>query len=162
MSGLYGVVPLRMERIIFDIERFDLLVGDLFAFLVLSGVDVAGDSEARACGGCGNELDDDLVRDQGLAAPVLGDEGEHAVLDAVPFAGAGRVMGDGDGQAGLVGEVLQLELPEPDAGAIAAAPSTSLRAGAVGGDEQAADGWRLRPIRSHQRRMLSTAKAAVS
>ena len=66
MSGLYGVVPLRMERIIFDIERFDLLVGDLFAFLVLSGVDVAGDSEARACGGCGNELDDDLVRDKGL------------------------------------------------------------------------------------------------
>ena len=76
------------------------------------------------------------------------------MLDAVPLAGAGRVMGDADGQAGFVGELLQLDLPEAQAGAIAAA--------AVGGDEQAPDGWRLRPLRRRQRRMLSAAKAAVS
>jgi len=38
-------------------------------------------------------------------------------------------VGDGDGQAGLVGELLQFDLPQPDAGTVAAA--------AVGGDEQA-------------------------
>jgi hypothetical protein len=54
---------------------------------------------------------------------------EHAMLDAVPLAGAGRVMGDADRQAGFGGELLQLDLPEAEAGAVAAA--------AVGGDEQA-------------------------
>ena len=39
-----------------------------------------------------DQLDDDLVADQRLAAPVLGDEGEQTVLDPVPFAGAGRQM----------------------------------------------------------------------
>lgn len=38
-------------------------------------------------------------------------------------------MGDGDGEAGLVGEVLQLDLPEADPCAIAAA--------AISGDQQA-------------------------
>jgi hypothetical protein len=42
---------------------------------------------------------------------IVADEGEHSVLDAVPFAGAGRVVSDGDGQAGLGGELLQLDLP---------------------------------------------------
>lgn len=50
------------------------------------------------------------------------------MLDAVPLAGAGRVMGNADCQTGLVGELLQLDLPEAQAGAVAAA--------AVGGDEQ--------------------------
>jgi hypothetical protein len=43
------------------------------------------------------------------------------VLDAVPFAGAGRQMGDGYNQAGLVGKALQLTFPEADAGTVAAA-----------------------------------------
>jgi len=51
------------------------------------------------------------VSEQGFAAPVLGDEGEHSVLDAVPLAGAGRMVSDSDGQSGLIGELLQLELP---------------------------------------------------
>ena len=38
-------------------------------------------------------------------------------------------MGHGDGQAGLVGEALQLALPQPQAHAVAAA--------AIGGDDQA-------------------------
>src|SRR5205823_2941466 len=56
------------------------------------------------------------------------DESEHAMFDAVPLAGARWMVGDGDGQAGPVGELLQLDLPEPDAGAVGAA--------AVGGDQQ--------------------------
>ena len=90
----------------------------------------AAHREAGVGRGGGDQLDDDLVADQRLAAPVLGDEGEQAVLDLVPFAGAGREVADGHGQAGLVGEALQLELPQPDARAVAAA--------AIGGDQQPA------------------------
>ena len=81
----------------------------------MAGVDGAGERETTARGRCGDELDDHLVGQQRLAAPVLGDEREHAMLDAVPLAGAGRVMGDADGQAGLGGELLQLDLPEVQA-----------------------------------------------
>ena len=62
-------------------------------FWIGVGVDAAGDGEAGFGRGGGDQLDDDLMADQRLAAPVLGDEGEQAVLDAVPFAGAGRQMG---------------------------------------------------------------------
>jgi len=35
------------------------------------------------------------VADQRFAAPVLGDVGKEAVLDAVPLAGTGGQLGDG-------------------------------------------------------------------
>ena len=84
--------------------------------------------QTRGGPGGRDELHYDLVREQGFATPVLSNEGEHPVLDAVPLAGARRMVNDGVGQAGLVGELLELELPEPDAGAVGAA--------AVGGDQQ--------------------------
>ena len=42
------------------------------------------------------------------AAPVDADEREHTVFDAVPFAGAWRMMGDGDRKACFIGEFLLL------------------------------------------------------
>ena len=72
-------------------------------------------------------MDDGLVADERPAAPVLRDEREETMLDAIPFAGAGRQMADGDSDAELVGEGLQLALPEPDPHAITAA--------AIGGDQ---------------------------
>jgi hypothetical protein len=50
---------------------------------------------------------------QRLAAPVDRDVAEEAMLDPVPFAGGGWEVADGDLKAGLVGELLQLDLPEP-------------------------------------------------
>jgi len=47
--------------------------------------------------------------------------GKEAVLGAVPFAGAGRQMGDGYNEAGLVGKALQFTFPGADAGTVAAA-----------------------------------------
>jgi len=81
----------------------------------LAGADGAGERETTARGRGGDELDDHVAGQQRLAAPVPGEAREHAVLDAVPLAGAGRVMGDADGQAGLGGELLQLDLPEVQA-----------------------------------------------
>ena len=43
------------------------------------------------------------------------------MLDAVPFSGAGRQMEDADGEAGFVGEALQLAFPEAHPDTIAAA-----------------------------------------
>ena len=63
-----------------------------------------------------------------LAAPVARDEAEQAVLDLVPLARAGREVADLDLKAGLVGQALQLGLPQPGAVAVGAA--------AVGGDRQ--------------------------
>src|SRR5882757_6968107 len=54
------------------------------------------DLQASLGCGCGDELDDDLVADQGASLPVLADEGEEPVLDLVPLAGAGREMAGGD------------------------------------------------------------------
>ena len=84
----------------------------LIALGVAAGVDAAGDGEAGCwCVVAAISWTMTWYGEQRLAAPVLGDEGEQAVLDAVPFAGAGRVMGDGDGQPGSVGELLQFDLP---------------------------------------------------
>ena len=93
--------------------------------LVELGVDV----EAGAGAGGGDQADDDLVADERFAAPVLADEREEAMLDLVPLAGAGREVADGDRQPALVGEPLQLGLPQTGAVAV--------RAAAVGGDRQA-------------------------
>src|SRR5579859_5532566 len=76
-----------------------------------------------------DELDDDLVADEGLAPPVLADRAEQAVLDLVPLARPGREVADGDLETRLVGQLLELELPQPDPVAVAPA--------GVGGDEQA-------------------------
>jgi hypothetical protein len=57
-------------------------------------------------------LDDDLVSQQRFAAPVLRDEGEQTVLDAVPLAGAGWQMADRYGDPEFVGQDLQFTLPQ--------------------------------------------------
>jgi hypothetical protein len=58
-----------------------LLVGNLEALLVEIGVDLAFHGQAgRGCGCC-DEVNDDLVADKWLAAPVLADEREQTVLD---------------------------------------------------------------------------------
>lgn len=44
-----------------------------------------------------DQLDDDLVADQRLAAPVLRGEGKEAMLDTIPLACAGWVVGNRDG-----------------------------------------------------------------
>jgi hypothetical protein len=62
----------------------------------------------------------DLVRHEGLSAPVLGDEGEETMFDLVPFARTGREMADGYREAELVDELLKLDLPQPEPIAVTA------------------------------------------
>jgi hypothetical protein len=64
-----------------EVDGGELLVGDLDAFGVGVRVEAGVHLEAGAGGGCGDEVDDDLVGEEGFAAPVLADEAEQAVLD---------------------------------------------------------------------------------
>src|SRR2546423_20740 len=116
-----GVVPIALEGIALNVEGSHFGIGDFDTFWIEALVDVASDGEAGLGGSGADQLNDDVVADERLAAPVLGDVGKEAMLDAVPFAGAGRQMGNGYPETGFVGKALQFTFPEADAGAVAAA-----------------------------------------
>jgi len=103
------------------LEFSHLLIGYLESRLVDVGVDFALHRESCLCGGCGDQVDDDLMTDQRLAAPVLTDEREEAVFDLVPFAGAWRKVTDRDLQPGFVSQLLQFPFPEPHSRSVTAA-----------------------------------------
>ena len=69
---------------------------------VLAGVEFAAHSETGFGGSGRNQLDDHPIADEWLGPPVLADEGEEAVFDFVPLAGAGRQVADRDVEAELV------------------------------------------------------------
>jgi hypothetical protein len=54
------------------------------------GIDLAANFQTGFGGRRADRLDNDLVADERLATSVHGDEGEQAMLDLVPFAGAER------------------------------------------------------------------------
>ena len=89
-----------------DVDCSQLGFGDFDAAWVARAIDVASNGEPLLGRSGGDELDDNLMADERLAAPVLGDVGEQSMLDPVPFAGAGRKVDDGHGKAGLVDEAL--------------------------------------------------------
>src|SRR4249919_3734534 len=115
------IVPLAMEGVALDVDSGQFGFGDFDTAWIARAIEVAGNGESFAGRGGGDQLDDDLMADERLAAPVLGDVGEQSVLDAVPLAGAGRQMDDRHGEARLVGEALQLAFPQMNAGAVTAA-----------------------------------------
>src|SRR4029077_3387230 len=129
-----GVVPFRMECVALDVERLHLGIADFDALFVGRGIERALDFEAGC--GCrrGYQLDYGHAIDEWSPAPGLRDVAEQAVLDLIPLRRAGRIMMDVEHEAGLVGELLQLDLPQPDA--------RSIRAAAIGRDRQLA-GFRV-------------------
>ena len=115
------VVPFAVEVMAGDFDGGKIIIEDFDTGRVGVGIEFASDFEAGLGLCCRNQLDDDGMTDEGLAAPVAGDEGEQAVLDPVPFACAGRQVAHGDRHAEIVGKLLQFELPEADARAVGAA-----------------------------------------
>src|ERR1700751_882623 len=104
---------------------------------ILAGVELAAHGEAGFGGGGRDQLDDHAIADEWFGAPVLADEGEEAVLDLVPLAGAGRQVANYDVEAEFVGQLLQFAFPQPYPRAVAAA--------AIGGDQQSAGVGVTRP-----------------
>src|SRR5437763_9120116 len=95
-----GVVPIVLEGIALNVEGSHFGIGDFDTFWIEALVDVASDGEAGRGGSGADQLNDDVVADERLAAPVLGDVGREGMLGAVPFGGAGGRMGDGEVGAG--------------------------------------------------------------
>jgi hypothetical protein len=104
-----------------DVDGGELIIGDADAFWIGGLIKATAYGEAGIGASGGDEFDDDLVGEQGLSSPVPGYEGEEPVLDPVPLGSARRQMADDQSEAGRVGEALQLGLPQPAAGAVAAA-----------------------------------------
>src|SRR5882757_4147362 len=100
-----------MELFSAKLEFSHLQVGNLEALLVEIRVDLAFHGEAGRRCSCGDEVDDDLVADEWLTAPVLADEREQTVLDLVPFTGARREVTDRNLQSGFVCQLLQFPFP---------------------------------------------------
>ena len=117
-----------MERVRGEIDGGQLGVGHLYPFGILVLIELGAHPQAGVRRRRSDQLDDRTVTAQRLAPPVDGDEREQAMLDLVPLAGSGRQVANRDGQLELVGQLLQLDLPQPHTIAVAAA--------AVGGDQQ--------------------------
>src|SRR6476646_378594 len=110
-----------MERIAGDVERLHLGLPHLDALGVGALIERALDLQAGLCRGCTDQLDDGETGGQRAAAPVLRDVTEQAMLDLVPLRGPRRIVMDVERKPRLVGELLQLGLPEPHAGPVRAA-----------------------------------------
>ena len=124
-----GIIPLAMELCAPDVEVLHLGILDRHALGIVVVVHVAIDFEAGAGRGGADQTDDGCEGSQRLAAPVLADEREQAVFNAVPFAGSGRQMANRDLEPQFAGEFLQFNLPEPNPSSVGAAT--------VGCDQQA-------------------------
>jgi len=83
----------------FDIDCGHLGIGDDNAIGILASVEFAAHREAGFGGRGRDQIDDHAIADQGLGTPVLADEGEEAVFDFVPLAGAGRQVANDDVEA---------------------------------------------------------------
>ena len=111
LSGFDGVVPLTVDVGGLDVELRHLCVCHFDAFIVGILVEPSLDGQALRGRRAGDKLDDDLMRRQGFATRVPGDEGKQAMLDAVPSAGARRQMGHRDGQTRPIGQGLRFGFP---------------------------------------------------
>src|SRR2546427_4585046 len=83
--------------------------------------------ETRLGRGMANEIDDDLMTDQGPSPPMLGNMRKHPMLDRLPLPGPWRKVPPRDRDTTLIGPLLQFHLPQPMAAGMAPP--------AIGGEE---------------------------
>ncbi len=88
-------------------------VADFDSGVVGIGVQLGADKQAGFRRRAADQIDDRLMAEQRLAAPVLGDEAEETMLDLVPFARARREVAHADVETGTIGQFLQFPLPKP-------------------------------------------------
>ena len=103
-----------------EIESGQFGVGDFEANRVDAAIEFGADFQSglRCC--IRNQIDDHLVTDQGSSPPILGNVGEHAMLDFVPLAGARWEVAHMDRHPQAHNQLLQCHLPQAAPAAIAA------------------------------------------
>ena len=136
-------------------ERRHLVIGYLALGRVRIRVELALDSQASLCGGCRDQLEDHCIAGERLPTPVTADPGKEAMLNLVPFARAWRkwqtVISTPISSANCCSSHFHKRTREP----LLPPPSALI-------SSRLAVGYCSCPTSVHQRRMLSTAKAAVS
>src|SRR6266446_9180080 len=105
----------------FQTDGRELRIGDGDAAGVLAAIEFRPDTEAGPTVRRPNQAHDGGEVDERRAAPIHRDVRKQPVLDLVPLAGPWREMTHRDGEARAGGELLQFPLPQPQAGAVAAA-----------------------------------------
>ena len=99
-----------------------MIRGGLEAAGIVAAVEIGGNLEAGLGPGGASLVEDLLVGIQGLARPVARNLGEEAVLNGIPFGGAGGIVGHGEGERIGVGQLgLDLGFPGVTAATVAAA-----------------------------------------
>src|SRR4051812_3944035 len=100
-----------MKRFSFESEVRHQVIGNSVAERIVIAVKARLDLQALGGGGRADEGDDSFVANEWPPSPVECDVGKKAVLNLVPFAGAGREVADLDSQPCTVRKVLKLSLP---------------------------------------------------
>src|SRR5262252_6697786 len=149
------VVPLAVEGGSLKPNSRHLARTHLDADRILPRIESRLDTQPRRRAGTTNEADDHLAAQQGLSPPVRSDMAKHTMLDLVPFARARREMAYRYMQPRLIGEPLQLCLPQPRTGTLLPPPSAVM-------SSSLARGYMAAPIWRHHARIVATANAAVS
>src|SRR5690242_4239143 len=98
-----------------------LFVRDLTTSRIGVGVELALHGQSRLGRGCSNQFEDHSITDQRLRPPVLADPSKQTMFNFVPFAGSRWKMADADGEANLIGQLLQFPFPQTHAQSIASA-----------------------------------------
>src|SRR5947209_5831691 len=107
------IIPLPVKMMRVQVYSRQLLVFDLHLGGITRRVQVGPDTQPLLRSGRPDQINDDLVTDQGPTPPIHRDVRRQPMLNLVPLARPRGVMTDGDIQSRLVGPPLQLHLPEP-------------------------------------------------
>ena len=122
------VVPVRADAMPGQIDLSLMFGGDLQAGMVSTPIQICANAQA-GCSACGaNELEYCFEIDQWLSSPIGFNMTKELVLNRVPFRRGGGQMRNRNRQIKFVGQLLEPELPQPDAVAI--------RTATVGFDQQ--------------------------
>ena len=88
-----------------DRELREIILGGLGASWVVGGIQACGHFQAGlGCGGA-DKLQGFLITVQRLGFPVSADLAEQAMLDGIPFGGAGWIVRDGDAQSQAIAQL---------------------------------------------------------
>ena len=110
-----------MKPVGVKIDSFHFVCRDLAAGRVFTAIQPAGHRQAFRRRRLRNKLDDRFVIPQRFAPPVRRDKRKETVFDLVPFTGPWGKVRHRKGQTDLVRKRLQLELPQAETPAVAAA-----------------------------------------
>lgn len=94
-----------------EVQLLHFLGRDGNACEVVASIEACLHGKPRVGGGRGNEFNHGAVIGERASPPVHRDIGEQPMFDLVPFAGAGREVTDGQGEARLISQALQFPLP---------------------------------------------------